>query len=214
MRTRIVAVACAAVLACSTVSPAQAAEAKYQPAAVAPGWTATVEPPLPRGEAWYESEGLPSWATLNTADGSIRLAPGPEVTPGTYEWPVKATFADDTSTVVSARVVVGEIAPETQDGAIIDAVVKYAPQVSQRCSATAIGVGLPLLILLPLGFASQLPLPFAARENQVSLLVGEQFNVNLKLRNLNSPEFDTGIAAGLTLAGLTGAGVILSQCMQ
>lgn len=219
VRTRLTAAVCAAMLAFCTVTPAHAQESAevtgYQPTAVAPGLTAVVAPPLPRGQADYEASGLPEWALLNDADGSIRLAPGEEVTPGTYEWPVQANMYDGTSQMFSVRVVVGEEgAPITGQGAIIDAFVQYAPDVSQRCSATALGVGLPLMILLPLGFASQMSLPFVAKQNELSLLVADTIGIDVKLRDLNSRSFDMGVAGALTVAGLAGAGAIISQCAK
>ena len=81
-------------------------------------------------------------------------------------------------------------------------------------SATAIGVGLPLLVLLPLGFASQMSLPLAARQNDLNLVVENALSVDLKLRDLNSRDVDLGIAAILAVAGLAGAGAIISQCVK
>lgn len=214
MRKKIAAATCAIALSLTTVSPAYADDG-YQPAAVAPGLTATIDAPLPIGEAWYEAEDLPRWATIG-ADGSIRLAPGEQVTPGVYEWPVRAIFADESEKVFPVRVTVSKDAAAqlTQEGAIIDAIVEYAPEVSQKCSATAIGVGLPLLVLLPLGFASQMSLPLVARQNDLNLVIENSLSVDLKLRDLNSRSVDMGIAAILAAAGLAGAGAIISQCVK
>lgn len=66
MRTKLIALA-------STLAPISPAHAED-----------SYEPPLPRGAAWYESASLPEWVTF-TPDGTIRLEPGKEVTPGTYE---------------------------------------------------------------------------------------------------------------------------------
>jgi len=150
-----------------------------------------------------------------TPDGTIRLEPGEDITPGVYSWPVTATFADDTTQVFPVRVTVGnETASDASDeGAVIDAFVQYAPEVSHRCAATALGVGLPLLVLLPLGFASQLSMPFVARQDQLQLQVDDiPFQLDVKLRDLNSRDVDMGIAAILAAAGLAGAGAIISQC--
>ena len=101
----------------------------------------------------------------------------------------------------------------SQEGVVIDAFVQYAPEVSHRCAATALGVGLPLLVLLPLGFASQLSIPFVARQDHLQLQVDDlPFQLDVKLRDLNSRDVDMGIAAILAAAGLAGAGAIISQC--
>ncbi|WP_293829698.1 Rib/alpha-like domain-containing protein [uncultured Corynebacterium sp.] len=213
MRNKLIALTSAIALACAPVSPAHA-EDGYEPTNVVPGLTATVEPPLPLGAAWYQANSMPSWATM-TPDGTIRLEPGEDITPGVYSWPVTATFADDTTQVFPVRVTVGnETASDASDeGAVIDAFVQYAPEVSHRCAATALGVGLPLLVLLPLGFASQLSMPFVARQDQLQLQVDDiPFQLDVKLRDLNSRDVDMGIAAILAAAGLAGAGAIISQC--
>lgn len=213
MRNKLIALTSAIALACAPVSPAHA-EDGYEPTNVVPGLTATVEPPLPLGAAWYQANSMPSWATM-TPDGTIRLEPGEDITPGVYSWPVTATFADDTTQVFPVRVTVGnETAADASDeGAVIDAFVQYAPEVSHRCAATALGVGLPLLVLLPLGFASQLSMPFVARQDQLQLQVDDiPFQLDVKLRDLNSRDVDMGIAAILAAAGLAGAGAIISQC--
>ena len=213
MRNKLIALTSAIALACAPVSPAHA-EDGYEPTNVVPGLTATVEPPLPLGAAWYQADSMPSWATM-TPDGTIRLEPGENITPGVYEWPVTATFADDTTQVFPVRVTAGnETAADASDeGAVIDAFVQYAPEVSHRCAATALGVGLPLLVLLPLGFASQLSMPFVARQDHLQLQVDDiPFQLDVKLRDLNSRDVDMGIAAILAAAGLAGAGAIISQC--
>ena len=213
MRNKLIALTSAIALACAPVSPAHA-EDGYEPTNVVPGLTATVEPPLPLGAAWYQANSMPSWATM-TPDGTIRLEPGEDITPGVYSWPVTATFADDTTQVFPVRVTVGnETASDASDeGAVIDAFVQYAPEVSHRCAATALGVGLPLLVLLPLGFASQLSMPFVARQDHLQLQVDDiPFQLDVKLRDLNSRDVDMGIAAILAAAGLAGAGAIISQC--
>lgn len=214
MRKKIAAMTCAIALSLATVSPAYADDG-YKQTAVVPGLTATIEAPLPIGEAWYEAEDLPRWATLNP-DGSIHLTPGEGVTPGVYEWPVRAVLADETERVFPVRVTLSKDASTdlNQEGAILDALVEYAPEVSPKCSATAIGVGLPLLVLLPLGFASQMSLPLAARQNDLNLVVENALSVDLKLRDLNSRDVDLGIAAILAVAGLAGAGAIISQCVK
>lgn len=224
MGKRVLAIATAVALSCSSVTPTHAQEMTpelpkqdesqgYKHVTVAPGFQATVAAPLERGEAWYSATSLPSWAQLIDADGSIRLAPGADVTPGDYEFPVEAHLLDETR-ILPVRVTVGQGGgPPSDQGAVIDAFVKYAPEVSQRCSATALGVGLPLMILLPLGFASQLSLPVVARNNNVSLRVEDIFDVNLRLKNLNNRDLDMGIAGGVALAGLAGAAAIISQCV-
>ena len=173
MRTKLIAFTSAIALACASVSPAHA-EDGYDPTNVVPGLTATVEPPLPLGAAWYEANSMPSWATI-TPDGTIRLEPGEDITPGVYTWTVTATFADDTTQDFPVRVTVGDETEDeaSQEGAVIDAFVQYAPEVSHRCAATALGVGLPLLVLLPLGFASQLSIPFVARQDHLQLQVDD-----------------------------------------
>ena len=142
MRTRMACAAVAAALTLATIAPAQAAE--YQPTSVLPGFTATLDAPLPRGEAWFEATSNPDWAMVGP-DGTIRLAPGEDVTPGTYEWPVQATFQDNHTETYPVRVTVGQeqTADASQEGAVIDAFVQYAPEVTKQCSATALGVGLP-----------------------------------------------------------------------
>lgn len=213
MRTKLIALTSALALACASVSPAHA-EDGYEPTNVVPGLTATVEPPLPRGAAWYQADSMPSWATI-TPDGTVRLEPGEDVTPGVYEWPVTATFADETTQIFPVRVTVGTETEDepSQEGAVIDAFVQYAPEVSHRCAATALGVGLPLLVLLPLGFASQLSIPFVARQDHLQLQVDDMpFLLDVKLRDLNSRDVDMGIAGILAAAGLAGAGAIISQC--
>ncbi|MGV0373173.1 Rib/alpha-like domain-containing protein [Corynebacterium pilbarense] len=213
MRNKLIAFTSALALACAPVSPAHA-EDGYDPANVVPGLTATVEPPLPLGAAWYEASDMPSWATI-TPDGTIRLEPGEDITPGVYAWTVTATFADDTTQDFPVRVTVGDETEDeaSQEGAVIDAFVQYAPEVSHRCAATALGVGLPLLVLLPLGFASQLSIPFVARQDHLQLQVDDlPFQLDVKLRDLNSRDVDMGIAAILAAAGLAGAGAIISQC--
>lgn len=213
MRTKLIALTSAIALACASVSPAQA-EDGYEPTIVVPGLTATVEPPLPRGAAWYEADSMPGWAMI-TPDGTIRLEPGEDITPGVYEWPVTATFSDETTQVFPVHVTVGTETEDeaSQEGAVIDAFVQYAPEVSHRCSATALGVGLPLLVLLPLGFASQMSIPFVARQNHLQLQVDNMpFLLDVKLRDLNSKDVDMGIAGILAAAGLAGAGAIISQC--
>ncbi len=227
MRTHMLAAACTAALCAPFVTPAVAAEPipelpepgvvkqapEVQATAVAPGFTATVPAPLPLGEAWFSATSLPEWATLIEADGTVRLAPGEDVTPGAYEFPIVAHFNDETTKVFPVRVIVGEEgAPASAEGVVIDAFVKYAPEVSHRCSATALGVGLPLLVLLPLGFASQVSLPLVARQNDLNLQV-ENVGIDLRLKDLNSRDLDLGIAAGLTLAGIAGAAAIISQCV-
>lgn len=216
MRTRMACAAVAATLTLATVAPAQAAE--YQPTSVLPGFTATLDAPLPRGEAWFEATSNPDWAMVGP-DGTIRLAPGEDVTPGTYEWPVQATFLDNHTETYPVRVTVGQeqTADASQEGAVIDAFVQYAPEVTKQCSATALGVGLPLLVLLPLGFASQLSLPFVAKQSELNLQVANlpflpPLNIDVHLRDLNSQKVDMGIAGALTVAGLAGAGAIISQC--
>ena len=141
MRTRMACAAVAATLTLATVAPAQAAE--YQPTSVLPGFTGTLDAPLPRGEAWFEATSNPDWAMVGP-DGTIRLAPGEDVTPGTYEWPVQATFQDNHTETYPVRVTVGQeqTADASQEGAVIDAFVQYAPEVTKQCSATALGVGL------------------------------------------------------------------------
>ena len=213
MRTKLIAFTSAIALAGAPVSPAQADDG-YDPTNVVPGLTATVEPPLPLGAAWDEASDMPSWATI-TPDGTIRLEPGEDITPGVYTWTVTATFADDTTQDFPVRVTVGDETEDeaSQEGAVIDAFVQYAPEVSHRCAATALGVGLPLLVLLPLGFASQLSIPFVARQDHLQLQVDElPFQLDVKLRDLNSRDVDMGIAAILAAAGLAGAGAIISQC--
>ena len=213
MRTKLIAFTSAIALACAPVSPAHA-EDGYDPTNVVPGLTATVEPPLPLGAAWYEANDMPSWATL-TPDGTIRLEPGEDISPGVYTWTVTATFADDTTQDFPVRVTVGDETEDeaSQEGAVIDAFVQYAPEVSHRCAATALGVGLPLLVLLPLGFASQLSIPFVARQDHLQLQVDDvPLQLDVKLRDLNSRDVDMGIAAILAAAGLVGAGAIISQC--
>lgn len=211
MRTKLIALTSALALACATVSPAHA-EDGYETTNVVPGLTATLEPPLPLGAAWYEADSMPSWATM-TPDGAIHLEPGEEITPGVYEWSVTATFADETTQVFPVSVTVGAESDASQEGAVIDAFVQYAPEVSHRCAATALGVGLPLLVLLPLGFASQLSMPFVARQDHLQLQVDNvPFQLDVKLRDLNSKDVDMGIAAILAAAGLAGAGAIISQC--
>lgn len=216
MRTRMACAAVAAALTLATVAPAQAAE--YQPTSVLPGFTGTLDAPLPRGEAWFEATSNPDWAMVGP-DGTIRLAPGEDVTPGTYEWPVQATFQDNHTETYPVRVTVGQeqTADASQEGAVIDAFVQYAPEVTKQCSATALGVGLPLLVLLPLGFASQLSLPFVAKQSELNLQVANlpflpPLNIDVHLRDLNSQKVDMGIAGALTVAGLAGAGAIISQC--
>ena len=213
MRNKLIAFTSALALACAPVSPAHA-EDGYDPTNVVPGLTATVEPPLPLGAAWYEANDMPSWATL-TPDGTIRLEPGEDISPGVYTWTVTATFADDTTQDFPVRVTVGDETEDeaSQEGAVIDAFVQYAPEVSHRCAATALGVGLPLLVLLPLGFASQLSIPFVARQDHLQLQVDDvPLQLDVKLRDLNSRDVDMGIAAILAAAGLAGAGAIISQC--
>ena len=213
MRNKLIALTSAIALACAPVSPAHA-EDGYEPTNVVPGLTATVEPPLSLGAAWYQADSMPSWATM-TPDGTIRLEPGEDITPGVYSWPVTATFADDTTQVFPVRVTVGNETDSdaSDEGAVIDAFVQYAPEVSHRCAATALGVGLPLLVLLPLGFASQLSMPFVARQDHLQLQVDDiPFQLDVKLRDLNSRDVDMGIAAILAAAGLAGAGAIISQC--
>ena len=211
MRTKIIALTSVLALACAPLSPAHA-DNGYVPTNVTPGLTATIEPPLPRGAAWYDAPSLPAWATI-APDGTIRLAPGEDVTPGSYEWPVTATFADDSTQTFPVSVTVGADNDASDEGAVIDAFVQYAPEVSHRCAATALGVGLPLLVLLPLGFASQMSFPFVARQNHLQLQVGNvPFLVDVKLRDLNSRDVDMGIAGILAAAGLAGAGAIISQC--
>ena len=213
MRTKLIAFTSALALACAPVSPAHA-EDGYDPTNVVPGLTATVKPPLPLGAAWYEANDMPSWATL-TPDGTIRLEPGEDISPGVYTWTVTATFADDTTQDFPVRVTVGDETEDeaSQEGAVIDAFVQYAPEVSHRCAATALGVGLPLLVLLPLGFASQLSIPFVARQDHLQLQVDDvPLQLDVKLRDLNSRDVDMGIAAILAAAGLAGAGAIISQC--
>ena len=213
MRNKLIAFTSALALACAPVSPAHA-EDGYDPTNVVPGLTATVEPPLPLGAAWYEASDMPSWATI-TPDGTIRLEPGEDITPGVYAWTVTATFADDTTQDFPVRVTVGDETEDeaSQEGAVIDAFVQYAPEVSHRCAATALGVGLPLLVLLPLGFASQLSIPFVARQDHLQLQVDDvPLQLDVKLRDLNSRDVDMGIAAILAAAGLVGAGAIISQC--
>lgn len=216
MRTRMACAAVAATLTLATIAPAQAAE--YQPTSVLPGFTGTLDAPLPRGEAWFEATSNPDWAMVGP-DGTIRLAPGEDVTPGTYEWPVQATFQDNHTETYPVRVTVGQeqTADASQEGAVIDAFVQYAPEVTKQCSATALGVGLPLLVLLPLGFASQLSLPFVAKQSELNLQVANlpflpPLNIDVHLRDLNSQKVDMGIAGALTVAGLAGAGAIISQC--
>ena len=213
MRNKLIAFTSALALACAPVSPAHA-EDGYDPTNVVPGLTATVEPPLPLGAAWYEASDMPSWATI-TPDGTIRLEPGEDISPGVYTWTVTATFADDTTQDFPVRVTVGDETEDeaSQEGAVIDAFVQYAPEVSHRCAATALGVGLPLLVLLPLGFASQLSIPFVARQDHLQLQVDDvPLQLDVKLRDLNSRDVDMGIAAILAAAGLVGAGAIISQC--
>ena len=214
MRTRMACAAVAATLTLATTAPAQAAE--YQPTSVLPGFTATLDAPLPRGEAWFEATSNPDWAMVGP-DGTIRLAPGEDVTPGSYEWPVTATFADDSTQTFPVSVTVGADNDASDEGAVIDAFVQYAPEVTKQCSATALGVGLPLLVLLPLGFASQLSLPFVAKQSELNLQVANlpflpPLNIDVHLRDLNSQKVDMGIAGALTVAGLAGAGAIISQC--
>ena len=213
MRKKLIALTSAIALACAPVSPAHA-EDGYEPTNVVPGLTATVEPPLPLGAAWYQADSMPSWATM-TPDGTIRLEPGEDISPGVYTWTVTATFADDTTQDFPVRVTVGDETEDeaSQEGAVIDAFVQYAPEVSHRCAATALGVGLPLLVLLPLGFASQLSIPFVARQDHLQLQVDDvPLQLDVKLRDLNSRDVDMGIAAILAAAGLVGAGAIISQC--
>ena len=159
MRKKIAAMTCAIALSLVTVSPAYADDG-YKQTAVVPGLTATIEAPLPIGEAWYEAEDLPRWATLNP-DGSIHLTPGEGVTPGVYEWPVRAVLADETERVFSVRVTISKDA-----------------------------------------------------STDLNLVVENALSVDLKLRDLNSRDVDLGIAAILAVAGLAGAGAIISQCVK
>ena len=69
MRTKLIALASTIALACAPVSPAHA-EDGYVPTNVSPGLTATIEPPLPRGAAWYEADSMPSWAII-IPDGTV-----------------------------------------------------------------------------------------------------------------------------------------------
>ena len=57
-------------------------------------------------------------------------------------------------------------------------------------------------------------LPLAARQNDLNLVVENALSVDLKLRDLNSRDVDLGIAAILAVAGLAGAGAIISQCVK
>lgn len=212
MKRKILALACAVSLFFAT--PVAAAE--YQPVTVTLGSTETLPPPVPRGHAWFSATSLPAWVHLSEADGSIRLSPSADVTPGVYEWPIVAHLPDETTEIYSVRVAV--VAPGTDEGAVADLLGKVGiEEVTPKCATTALSVGLPLLALIPLGFATQLGLPVVAVKDSINLEITNlprPVKIHLKPRVYNERNADLGIAAILTVAGIAGAAVIYSQCAQ
>ncbi|MHA6526714.1 Rib/alpha-like domain-containing protein [Corynebacterium pyruviciproducens] len=99
-----------------TVTPrttdAEALQPRYASTPVTAGEKATVPAPLVDGKtapsetSYKAGDGVPSWATVNP-DGSVSLAPGKDVKPGTYKIPVVVTYPDGSSETIEVPVTVG-----------------------------------------------------------------------------------------------------------
>lgn len=106
-----------------TVTPrttdAEALQPRYASTPVTAGDKATVPAPLvdgsaaPSGTSYKAGDGVPSWATVNP-DGSVSLAPGKDVKPGTYKIPVVVTYPDGSTETVEVPVTVGAPAKQAE----------------------------------------------------------------------------------------------------
>ncbi len=222
MRGRITAAACAVMLACTsphavaveTAHGQAIVQGNYPVTTVTIGSTETLPPPLPRGQAWYSGTSIPSWAHLSEADGSIELTPSVGVDPGDYQWPVVAHYGDESTEIIPVRVTVAN--PGTDEGVAPDFLKPLGfEQITPKCSKTSLAVGIPLLALIPLGFATQMGLPIVAVQDSVNLQItnlAKPVNIHLKPRQYNRRNADLGIASVLTVAGLVGGGIIYSAC--
>lgn len=191
-------------------------QGNYPVTTVTIGSTETLPPPLPRGQAWFSGTSIPSWAHLSEADGAIELAPSFDVDPGDYQWPVVAHYGDESTEIIPVRVTVAN--PSSDEGAAPDFLKPLGiEQITPKCSQTSLAVGIPLLAMIPLGFATQMGLPIVALQDSINLQITnlpQPVKIHLKPRQYNRRSADLGIAAVLTVAGLVGGGIIYSSCVS
>ncbi|MDY5785543.1 Rib/alpha-like domain-containing protein [Corynebacterium sp.] len=203
----------------------------YTPITVAQGATKTMDSPknsstntvFVSGATFGRDEDTPNWATV-LEDGRIVASPGYDVPVGEYNFPVSVYRDGYPRTVVMAKVTVVD-AENSSNGGSVD-----GSSVSDRCVAAATTVGLPLLFLIPLGFATELNIPgLSPVITQVQRQIG-QINTELQ-RSLgmfepNTAQFVQQINAqlnqysqafrGLALvaAGLLAGAYVFDNCVD
>ncbi|MFR9848991.1 YPDG domain-containing protein [Corynebacterium striatum] len=141
---------------------------KYKDGSGKPGEEVTVEAPTftdkegnkteaPKDTKFALGGNAPEGVTVDETTGKVTVPVPAGANPGSeIKVPVEVTYPDDSKETVEVTVTVEKPDAETPD--------TKAPGGSsdidwQRCAPAAAGIGLPLLLLLPIGLASQMHIP-------------------------------------------------------
>lgn len=174
---------------------------------------------LVSGATAHKTEG-PDWVSVG-GDGTVTMNPPADTTPGSYSVVVTAQSPEGEPQQTTMTVNVTPLPVPQPEGSSI----------SDKCLATGLGVGVPLLALIPLGLASTIHIPgLDALQAQISQQIQ---NVNTQLQqdlgifspqlaswvtqlnaSLNSPQVQQTLgAAGMIAYGLLAGGLLLANCL-
>ncbi|AKV59631.1 hypothetical protein AK829_11420 [Corynebacterium riegelii] len=210
-------------------------EPGYEDGSGKPGEDVTIDKPVfkdkngkettpPEGTKFEKGEGAPEGVTVHE-DGSITVKVPKDAKPGDkITVPVTVTYPDGSKDNVDVTVTVEQ--PDTGD--------RNKPEIDTgKCIASALGFGLPMIALLPLGLASQVDVPgltpianqLSARLEQVNSQIQQQIGVynpqmasqvaeiNARLKSVGADLFTVVTSLALITAGILTGTMIYKNCV-
>ena len=210
-------------------------EPGYEDGSGKPGEDVTIDKPVfkdkngkettpPEGTKFEKGEGAPEGVTVHE-DGSITVKVPKDAKPGDkITVPVTVTYPDGSQDNVDVTVTVEQPNVGDRDKPEID---------TGKCIASALGFGLPLIALLPLGLASQVDVPgltpianeLSARLEQVNSQIQQQIGVynpqmasqvaeiNARLKSVGADLFTVVTSLALITAGILTGTMIYKNCV-
>ncbi|GAA0207807.1 YPDG domain-containing protein [Corynebacterium riegelii] len=178
----------------------------------------------PEGTKFEKGEGAPEGVTVHE-DGSITVKVPKDAKPGDkITVPVTVTYPDGSKDNVEVTVTVEQPNVGDRDKPEID---------TGKCIASALGFGLPMIALLPLGLASQVDVPgltpianeLSARLEQANSqiqqqigvynpqLAGQVAEINARLKSVGADLFTVATSLALITAGILTGTMIYKNCV-
>ena len=210
-------------------------EPGYEDGSGKPGEDVTIDKPVfkgkdgnkvtpPNGTTFTPGDNAPDGVTVHE-DGSITVKVPKDAKPGDkITVPVVVTYPDGSKDNVDVTVTVEQPNVGDRDKPEID---------TGKCIASALGFGLPMIALLPLGLASQVDVPgltpianqLSARLEQVNSQIQQQIGVynpqmasqvaeiNARLKSVGADLFTVVTSLALITAGILTGTMIYKNCV-